>query len=76
MSYAITTLKTISDEELVKEVVDRKTLRSNVRAMIYHGMAAIEQAQLQRKPPGVIEIRRMEMQLAANVIAFINGASE
>lgn len=64
----------MSDAEILKEL-GSDSLLNQVRRKFYHGAALIEQKMEQRKPPSVFEIRRLEFQLAAEIIEIVKQNS-
>lgn len=63
-------LEDISDKEIAVELLSQ-TLRNRVRAIMYGSAGRTEQALAQRKPPSMIEIRRMEMADAQRIIDLV-----
>lgn len=57
--------------EKIVQMMQMNNLLADVRKKLYHGFAAMEQAQAQRKPPSVIELRRMELMLAQELIELV-----
>ena len=57
-----------------KEIIDEMksdSLLNQVRQLFSFGYAGIEQASLQRRPPGPIEVRAMEFDVARKIINLI-----
>jgi hypothetical protein len=61
----------MSDDEVLREL-GSKSLLNRARLAFYHASARIEQSELQRRPVGPIERRRMEFE-AVREIAVILG---
>lgn len=62
-----------SDGEVMQALQDRELPINKARARFSHHAALIEQSVEQPKPPGPIEIRRMEFQAAHEIIKAFNG---
>ena len=60
----------MTDLEIVQSLRDG-SLRSRIRAVIYHGAALLEQADAQRRPPSSVERRRMELKIAEEIMALV-----
>ena len=65
--------KTMTDAEVMAELRSDSRL-NRVRAAFSGASAEIEQACMQRRKPGPIELRRMEFEAAERLIAAAEGA--
>ena len=60
----------MTDLEIVQSLRDG-SLRSRIRDAIYHGAARLEQADAQRRPPSIMQRRRMEFEIAEEIMALV-----
>jgi len=61
-----------TDEE-VMELLKGSSQLNKARAIFSHEWARLEQAGMQRSPPGPIEVRRMEFEAVEKIIAAYNA---
>jgi hypothetical protein len=60
-------IKTLTDSEVVAELQSESVL-NKIRQEFSFGYARIEQAYMQRTKPGIIEARRMELEIAQKIL--------
>ena len=65
----------MTDKEVIDEL-QSDSLLNKVRKEFYHGAAKLEQADAQRKPPGSIDRRRMEFEIAKKIINIVEEECE
>jgi hypothetical protein len=64
--------KNASDRTIV-ELLQETTLLADVRRKLSAGAAYIEQQQMQRVPMGIIEVRKVELEIAMSIIELVQG---
>lgn len=63
----------MTDAEVMAELRSDTPL-NRARAAFSHAWAGLEQAGMQRKPPGAIEVRRMEFEAVQKIAAALGVA--